>query len=112
MIEKFKRANYQITILLAIAIVLFLIPNLFWGNLYLVGGDDSRLYYIFPKEFLNFAFKMTSDNALSYLGGYYPKSNFASLFFIIFLFKHIPFVNVQFFMYGLNLACGFIFFYL
>ena len=111
MIKKFSATHYQLIILLVTAVCLFFIPNFFWGNLYLVGGDDTRLYYIFPKEFLNFAFKMTSDNALGFLDGYYPKSSYASLFFIIYLLKQIPFINVQFFMYGLNLAFGFIFFY-
>ncbi len=98
-------------LLFLVCFVLFLIPNLFWGNLYLVGGDDTRLYYLFPHEFFNFSFKMTSDNAFGFLGGYYPKTSYTTLFLLISLLKMIPHINVQFLFYGLNLSFGFLSFY-
>jgi len=100
-------------ILFLIFLVLFLIPSLFWGNLYQVGGDDTRLYYLFPKEFLqNFVFNIVSNNSLGVNSGYSSVSFFAPQIIIIYLFKLVPYVNVQLVMYGLNLGLGFFFFYL
>lgn len=106
--------NYKKIIVFLICFVLFLIPQLFWGNLYQVGGDDTRLYYLFPWEFLkNFDFTIISDNALGTGGGYGSVSYFVPVTFVFFIAKIlIPFINIQFFFYGINLACGFLFFYL
>lgn len=104
--------NRKFLLLFLITLILILIPQLFWGKLYIVGGDDSRLYYIFPQQFLdNFVFKISSDNILSTIAGYSSRSFLAPIIFIIFLLKKIPFLNVQFLMYGLNLGLGFLFFY-
>jgi hypothetical protein len=96
-------------------IVLFLlfVPFLIWGNTYLAGGDDTKLYYIFPIEFLkNYAFRIVSDNTLGgAMTGYASVSYFAPVFFVIALFKLIPFVSTQMLLYGLNLALGFLGFY-
>lgn len=108
-----KKININFIVVLIITIVLFLIPQLFWGKLFIVGGDDSRLYYIFPQEFLNnFVFKITSDNILGTIAGYSPKSFLAPMIYLIFILKQISFLNVQLLMYGLNLGLGFLFFYL
>lgn len=108
-----KKININFIVVLIITIVLFLIPQLFWGKLFIVGGDDSRLYYIFPQEFLNnFVFKITSDNILGTIAGYSPRSFFAPMIYLIFILKQISFLNVQLLMYGLNLGLGFLFFYL
>lgn len=112
MINFFRKEKY-IIIISFIFLSLFMIPSLFWGGLYSVGGDDSRLYYIFPKEFLvNFVFKIISDNNLGTIASYSPRSFFAPIIFFIFLLKQVPFINAQLFMYGLNLGFGFLFFYL
>ncbi len=105
--------NYKKIIIALICLVLFLIPQLFWGKLYQVGGDDTRLYYLFPLEFLkNFTFNIISDNTFGIGGGYGPVSFFAPMTFIFFIFKTLlPFVNIQFFFYGLNLVGGFLAFY-
>lgn len=108
-----KKININFIVVLIITIVLFLIPQLFWGKLFIVGGDDSRLYYIFPQEFLNnFVFKITSDNILGTIAGYSPRSFLAPMIYLIFILKQISFLNVQLLMYGLNLGLGFLFFYL
>lgn len=105
----------QIKNILLIFLSLFLlsIPFLLWGNTYLVGGDDTRLYYVFPKAFLDhYAFTIVSDNTLGgAMTGYAPVSYFAPIFFIIYLLKSIPLINTQMLLYGLNLALGFIGFY-
>lgn len=108
-----RKINKNFIIVLIITIILIIIPQLFWGKLYVVGGDDSRLYYIFPEEFLkNFVFKISSDNILGNIAGYSPRSFLAPIIFIIFLLKQFSFLNVQQLMYGLNLGLGFLFFYL
>ena len=95
--------------------LLILIPIVIQGNLYYVGGDDTRLYYIYPEEFLNnFTFNIISDNTLGGANtGYSGNTHLAPLFITIyFLKKALPFVNTQSLMYGLNYAFGFLFFYL
>ncbi len=100
-------------ILFVIFIILAFIPSFFWGNLYIVGGDDTRLYYLFPREFLNnFVFNIASNNSLGIVTGYTSIAFFAPIIFIIFLVKQLSFMNVQFLMYGLNLAFGFLSFFL
>ncbi len=97
------------SILFIISCLLFFIPFLLWGNVYVVGGDDTRLYYVFPKEFLvNYAFNIISDNTLGgAMTGYASVSYFAPVFFVISLFKLIPYISTQMLLYGLNLAFGF-----
>lgn len=100
--------------IILIIILLLATPILVQGNLYFVGGDDTRLYYIFPQEFLeNFAFNIISDNALGGANtGYYPTSHLIPFLLVIrFLKSTIP-VNTQNLMSGLNYALGFLFFYL
>lgn len=113
MINRIKKLNKQNLILFVIFIILVSIPSLFWGNLYQVGGDDTRLYYLFPKEFLqNFVFNIASNNSLGVGTGYTSIGFLAPIIFIIYLLKLIPFLNVQLLMYGLNLGFGFLGFYL
>lgn len=102
-------------VILTIGFLLFAIPLIVQGNLYYVGGDDMRLYYIFPEKYLqNFAFNIISDNTLGGANtGYYPTSQIVPMLYVILLLKKIlPFLNTQYLMYGLNYAFGFLFFYL
>ncbi len=71
-----------------------------------------KLYYLFPKEYLqNFSFNIITDNTLAgAMTGYASVAYFAPFFFVIYILKFIP-VNAQALMYGLNFACGFLFFY-
>src|SRR5258708_14415452 len=100
-------------ILFAICIILFVVPFIIWGNTYLVGGDDTRLYYVFPLQFLkNYSFNIISDNTLAgAMTGYASVAYFAPVFFTIWLFKFIPFLITQIILYVLNLALGFLFCY-
>lgn len=107
-------SNWQKYILLSTAILIFLIPNLFWGGLYIVGGDDGRFYYIFPLEYLkNFSFNIISNNTLGGNMGYLPVSYSAPTVFVLLLLKTVfPFWNTQLLAYGFILSFGFMFFYL
>lgn len=107
------RKHWQTFLLLGIALGLFLIPNLLWGNLYILGGDDSRLYYLYPLEYLkNFSFKVISNNTLGGNLGYFPVSFSAPTVVFLYLLKlFLPFANTQLLAYGAILAFGFVFFY-
>jgi len=100
-------------ILFIICLLLLFIPFAIWGNTYLVGGDDTRLYYVFPFQFLkNYAFNIISDNTLAgAMTGYTSVAYFAPMFFIFWIFKFIPYVSTQLLLYGLNLSLGFLGFY-
>lgn len=102
------------TIFFILILCLLLLPFFLWGNTYLVGGDDTRLYYIFPYQFLsNYTFNIISDNTLAgAMTGYASVSYFAPFFYIILIAKFIPFVSTQMLLYGLNFALGFVGFYL
>lgn len=85
------------------------------GKMYSVGGDDMRLYYIFPEKYLkNFVFNIATDNTLAGAQtGYYSVAYFAPMLFVIYLLKKVFFfLNVQYLMYGFNLSLGFLFMYL
>lgn len=97
-----------------ICLLLFIAPIILMGRNYIVGGDDMKLYYLFPKEYLeNFTFNLISENTLAgAITGYGTVSYFAPFFAFILLLKTIlPFLNTQAVMYGLNFSLGFFFFY-
>ncbi len=98
-----------------LTLILFLIPILFWfNNSYYVGGDDTLLYYIYPREMINsYLFNIATDNVLSGIGSYSVQFYQLPFFLLITIVKFLfPFLNTQTLMYGLNLSMGFLFFYL
>lgn len=111
--KNFLNRNKQKIILFLFFIGLTSIPFIFWGRLNFVGGDDTRLYYFFPYEFLkNFANNIISDNNISGLGYYFPNNYISSfVIFILVIKKVLFFINTQFLMFGLNISMGFLFFY-
>ncbi len=116
-VEKFIRyvlGHWQVVLLIFLTISVFLIPSVFWGNLYSVGGDDGRFYYIFPLEYLkNFSFNIISNNTLGGNMGYLPVSYSAPTIFVLFLLKSIfSGLNTQLIAYGLILSIGFLYMYL
>lgn len=104
---------WRLIVLALIAGALFLMPNVLWGNLYIVGGDDSRLYYIFPLEYLkNFAFNVIGNNTLGGNMAYFPVSYPAPAVLVLLLLKNVfPMWNTQLFAYGVIISLGFVFFY-
>ncbi len=108
----FKR--YFSVIIIFIALILGVTPMLTQGNLYFVGGDDMRLYYMFPKEYIqNLLLNIVTDNSISGGNmGYYPATHPVPLVSLMLLAKTVIPANTQFVMYGLNWALGFIFLYL
>jgi len=108
-------AKREKIILWGIFLFLVLAPSLFWGNLKFIGGDDTRLYYFFPWEYLkNYSFHLISDNNVSALGSYFPQSGIAPLVFLFgFLQAIVSFfhVNAQLLFFGLNIGIGFLSFF-
>ena len=43
-----------------------------FSNFYNLGGDDSRLYYLYPKEFLDFALRVGPNTSVSSLATFLP----------------------------------------
>jgi hypothetical protein len=100
--------NKSNIILGLISLALFLVP-FFWVNT--IGGDDGRFYYLFPLQF----FKNFSLENISFadLGFFNPQQYMIPFSILIFIFKQIFFfLNTQKLFFGLNLFCGFLFFYL
>ncbi len=100
-------------ILLLITMLVFLVPFVFWAGDVQVGGDDSKLYYQYPQEYLNnFTTKIISENQLGSMGNYFDQSYISPFIVSIYIVKQVlPFVKTQLFFYALNLSLSFFFFY-
>jgi|GEM_PF-6534360 len=96
-----------------VAIVLFVIPFFSYQG-FSLGGDDSRLYYLYPKEyFRNYLFYIGTSNVLGGFIGYATLIFSAPVIGIILFVKTIlPNINTQHLLYGFNLSLGFLFSYL
>lgn len=97
-----------------ILLLIFIFPALFWRDLLSVGGDDSKLYYLFPWEyFQNFTTQLISGNSLGTLGFYFSQSYISGFSLAVYLVHVLfPFFVAESFLFGANLALGFVFFYL
>ncbi len=105
--KAFLTKNYQKLLLGVIFIALFFIP-FFWN--FTVGGDDGKFYYIFPFEFLK---NFTTENIFNDLGNFNPQQYIIPFAFLLSILNKIFFfVGTQKIAFGLNLSCGFLFFYL
>lgn len=105
--------KYQKIVLLIVCIFFFLLPFILWGNVYLAGGDDTKLYYIFPNKFIShYALNVASENTLAgAMTGYASVAYFAPLFYILSFAKLFNSISTQMLFYGMNLSLGFLFFY-
>lgn len=90
-----------------------LIPLSLWGKQYFVGGDDSKLYYLFPAEYLkNFTLTLISDNQLGSMGYYFSQAYISPFILLIWLFKTtFFFTHIQLLLFGLNLGFSWLCFY-
>ena len=105
-------------ILIITLTLLFVFVPFIWGGGMFPAGDDSKLYYYFPHEYgRNYQSNIISDNSIGSLGIYYPQSHLR-LFVVILDALHWLFynlglhINLERLFLGLNLAAGFLFFYL
>ncbi len=101
-------AKHQRKILLGcIFFVLFLAP-FFW--VMTRGGDDGKFYYLFPGQFL---LRFAPTSIFNDLGSFNPQQYMMPFALLLSIFKSIFFfLDIQRLFFGLNLACGFLFFYL
>lgn len=100
---------FRKTLFLFCGLVLFVIPLFFWGDLYFVGGDDSKLYYLFPWEYLiHFTSKIISDNQLGTLGYYFSQSYISTFTLLLVVLNKVFFsLNTQMIFFGLILSSSF-----
>jgi hypothetical protein len=99
---------------LTIALFLFAVPFIWLGQLYFVGGDNSQLYYLMPREMMNdYLFNIVSDNSLGTLGVLGQQSYQAPFFGLLYFLKSIlpAATNIQALSFGVNLAFSFLGFY-
>lgn len=85
------------------------------SSTYYLGGDDSRLFYLYPQEFLNnYAAKIVSDTGLSQLTNLIPPSSLSVFMVLLIGLKNIlPLFNLQALLNSANLVGGlFAFYYL
>jgi hypothetical protein len=101
----------KVMVLISISIFLFLIPFIFWGQSKIVGGDDGRLYYLYPLQYLtNFVNTVISNNILGALGQYFSQMYIFGFVAILSGIKIFTFnaVNIQAISLGLILSGGFL----
>lgn len=100
-------------IVLVTGLSLLLIPFIFWPSGTYVGGDDSRLYYLYPSEYLkNFATAYMNDNVVSSVGFYFPQFYILPFNLLLIATDYIfPNQLIQKLFFGLNLSLGFIAFF-
>lgn len=96
-----------------ILIILFIVILLSGLNkTYYLGGDDTRLFYLYPKEFLlNFASKIASDTALSGIVTMAPPVTAPLAIIMVFFKKIVGFLNLQSILYTANIIGGFVSFF-
>lgn len=97
-----------ILILFSIGVVLLSGLNKY----YYLGGDDTRLFYIYPELYLNNFIDNAYPTSLSgYLSFLPPNSIMFFLYFLVILQKITFGLNLQSILYTLNLVLGLFFFY-
>ncbi len=97
---------------LIIGLIILIFSSL--NNIYTLGGDDSRIFYIYPHEYLNnFATNISSNTGLSELIGFLPPRSILPFVSLMTFLKWIfPLANLQAVFYTLNNLLGLTFFYL
>jgi hypothetical protein len=112
MLNWLKRHRTAVT-LGVIFVLLTLMPLIFWGPYHFIGGDDSRLYYLFTSDYLkNYASNLFTGVHMGGQGYYYPIiANWPTAAMILVIKSIIPFISPEFLVLGLNLAVGFLAFY-
>ncbi len=99
-------------ILLLVGVLYIVVSGL--SSTYYLGGDDSRLFYLYPQEFLNnYAAKIVSDTGVSQLTNLIPPPSLSAfVVMLVGLKKMLPMFNLQALLYSANIVGGFWAFYL
>jgi len=99
--------NKEKYFILFILVFLLFIPFL-WSsqNLYNLGGDDSRLYFYSPSDWMK---NIALYSWFGYFSSYAPQQIFIPLNIFSIALQHLfPFLNLQKMLYGLILSLGFL----
>lgn len=98
--------------LLVVGVLYVIISGL--SSTYYLGGDDSRLFYIYPQDLLNnYVSKIVSDTGLSQLTNSIPPSSLTAFtVLMIGLRRSLPFLNLQAALTSANIIGGVLTFYL
>lgn len=84
-----------------------------FSRTYQLGGDDTKLYFYYPKEFLfNFANKIVSDTSMSSIVTFALPSISEFVFVLVVLKSVFGSLNLQTMFYTANLLGGIVSFYL
>lgn len=80
---------------------------------YFLGGDDTRIFYIYPKEFLkNFSFQIVTNVSISSVDAILPPSVLLPFTLVLTLLKgFLRYLNLQSILYSANMIGGLYFFY-
>lgn len=106
----FNREHLKIY-LFSLSLFLILLSGL--KNTYYLGGDDTRLFYLYPQEFLlNFASKIVSDTAMSGVAAMAPPVTASLALVMVVLKKIVGSLNLQSMLYTANLIGGFVAFFI
>ncbi|RJR28751.1 hypothetical protein C4564_04215 [Candidatus Microgenomates bacterium] len=108
-IIQFLTAHKNIVLIAGVFIYLLLSAA---GNTYYLGGDDTRLFYIYPelysKHFVSNSYPIALSGFLSFL----PPNSVDILAKMLLIVKYFPInLNIQGFLYSLNIVLGVAFFY-
>ena len=109
--EKIIQSSYSKITIPILAFLLILVSGL--KRTYILGGDDSRLFFLYPQEFfVNFSSKIVSDLSISNIGIFIPPGSTASFTITMLLLKTIlgP-LNIQSILYMANMIGGFVAFF-
>src|SRR5258708_25318089 len=97
---------YAFTLLL-----LIVLPYYLFDNRLFIGGDDTRLFYVYPQEFLK-AMAFFSWANVSSLGLYNPSFHFVPFLLLWSAVSHIvnSKITLDYLAFSLPLILGFIYF--
>jgi len=107
----FATRHRKIFVVLFFAIIIL---HAVLNPIYYFGGDDTRLFYLYPNLFYkNFASKIVTDNSFSNIGNFLPPPAVLSFTLLIWFLKTLlPFGNLQSLLYTINIFGGIFSFYL
>jgi len=99
--------------LLPLILIALILITAFFKKEYFLGGDDTHLYYIYPQLYLsNFSKNIIINTSVSSLNVYFPQTYIVPFNVLLLLLKAVfPFMNIQFFLFWVNILLGFYFFY-
>lgn len=109
--SKIKAITVEKAVIFFVSSLILICIFLFWPSSYILGGDDSGLYYKIPREMLyNGMQSLIGDNVPGGQGQYFPQIYQAPFLVLIYLTKLVTFnlINVQKLLLGINLIVGYV----